>query len=310
MSAEIWTVGGGKGGTGKTFITSSLAIHLANMGKKVTLVDADLGGANLHSVLKIKKPKHSLSDFFENKIPLTDIIEESGIPNLQLICGDIRTLTPDGVKYAQRLKLYRHIKTIGGDYVLIDLGAGSSMNNLDTFLLADKMVVVILPELTSIENLYLFLKKVLFRKLNVFLSDHQLRDAAKVAWRNRKENKIRTIKQLVGHFKDISDDVSTVINDEFSHFKVHVIINQVRHNPHIETGASIKSVIVKYFGIEALFVGFLSYNDSFWKFVNESESYLKMGDAGNVKNEIAAIAKNIIEGTHVKFTDIANEVKT
>ena len=187
MSAEIWAIGGGKGGTGKSLITSGLAIYLADIGKKVTLIDADLGGANLHSILKIIKPKHSLTDFFEKKICLTDIIEETGIPNLQLVTGDIRTLTPDTIKYAQRLKLYRHIKSISGDYVLIDLGSGSALNTLDTFLLADKMITVTLPEITSIENLYHFLKKVLFRKLNVFLANHQLKDAAKRVWRNRKD---------------------------------------------------------------------------------------------------------------------------
>ena len=67
MSAEIWAIGGGKGGTGKSLITSGLAIYLADIGKKVTLIDADLGGANLHSILKIIKPKHSLTDFFEKK---------------------------------------------------------------------------------------------------------------------------------------------------------------------------------------------------------------------------------------------------
>jgi MinD-like ATPase involved in chromosome partitioning or flagellar assembly len=50
--------------------------------------------------------------------------------------------------------LYRHIKNLSGDYVLLDLGAGSGHNTIDTFLIADKMIVVTQPEITAIENLY------------------------------------------------------------------------------------------------------------------------------------------------------------
>ena len=308
MNAEIWAIGGGKGGTGKSLITSGLAIYLADIGKKVTLIDADLGGANLHSILKIKKPKHSLTDFFEKKICLTDIIEETGVPNLQLVTGDIRTLTPDTIKYAQRLKLYRHIKSISGDYVLIDLGSGSALNTLDTFLLADKMITVTLPEITSIENLYHFLKKVLFRKLNVFLANHQLKDAAKRVWRNRKDQNIRTIKHLIGHFKVISGEVGAMLENEFSHFNIYLVANQIRHDPHMQTGASIKSVIIKFFGIQALYTGFIKYNDSFWKYVDQSDPFLKMNLAKPVMEEIEAIAQNLIENKQVKLVDISNEV--
>ncbi len=308
MSAEIWAIGGGKGGTGKSLITSGLAIYLADIGKKVTLIDADLGGANLHSILKIKKPTHSLTDFFEKKICLTDIIEETGIPNLQLVTGDIRTLTPDTIKYTQRLKLYRHIKSISGDYVLIDLGSGSTLNTLDTFLLADKMITITLPEITSIENLYHFLKKVLFRKLNVFLANHQLKDAAKRVWRNRKDNNIRTIKHLIDHFKGISGEVSSMLENEFSRFNVFVVVNQVRHNPHMQIGSSIKSVIIKFFGIHAIYTGCIKYSDSFWKYVDQSDPFLKMPSARPVMEEIETIAQNLVENKQVKLVDISDEV--
>ena len=309
MSVEIWAIGGGKGGSGKSFLTSGLAMYLAGIGKKVTLIDADLGGANLHTILKIKKPEHSLTDFFEQKVPLSDIIEETGIPNLKLVIGDIRTLMPDSVKYSQRLKLYRHIKCISGDYVLIDLGAGSSLNTLDTFLLADKMITITLPEITSIDNLYHFLKKVLFRKLNDFLADHQLRDAAKDAWKNREADNIKTIKHLIDHFKNISGEVGRLLEKEFSRLNIHVVINQIRENPHMETGASIRSVIIKYFGIHAFYGGCIKFHDSLWKYVDQPEPFLKMDASKPIMEEIAAIAQNLMQNRQLKLSDISHEVQ-
>ena len=105
MTAKIWAIGGGKGGTGKTFITSSLGVSLANSGRKVVLVDADLGGANLHSFVRLKKPKYSLTDFFENKLPLEKIIEDTQIPGLQLVTGDIHSINPQNIKYTQKLRI-------------------------------------------------------------------------------------------------------------------------------------------------------------------------------------------------------------
>ena len=60
---RIWAIGGGKGGVGKSVIATNLAATLAGAGKKVVLVDADLGGANLHTLLGVPNPKTSLSDF-------------------------------------------------------------------------------------------------------------------------------------------------------------------------------------------------------------------------------------------------------
>ena len=53
---QVWSLGGGKGGIGKSLLTASLGWQLARMGKRVVLVDADLGGANLHTCLGLAAP--------------------------------------------------------------------------------------------------------------------------------------------------------------------------------------------------------------------------------------------------------------
>jgi flagellar biosynthesis protein FlhG len=298
MSTEIWAIGGGKGGTGKSFLASGLAMYLAGIGKKITLIDADLGGANLHSILKMEKPTSTLSDFFDKKISLESISQETRIPNLRLVVGDIHTLSPDTIKYGQRIKLYRHIKTMKDDYVLIDLGAGSGLNTVDTFLLADKMITITVPEITSVDNLYHFLKKVLFRKLNMFLADHDLKDAAKNTWRNRAEKDIRTIKHLVDYLKKISPEVGQMLDREFANFAIYVVVNQVRHSPHNQIGPSIKSVIMKYFGVPAHYAGSISYDHSLWKFIDQNEAYVGLPALKDIQQEIGNIACNLMENKY------------
>ncbi len=304
MTSEIWAIGGGKGGTGKSFVTSNLGMNLAHRGKNITLIDADLGGANLHTFLKIKKPRYSLTDFFERKVPLSDIIQPTEIPNLYFVTGDIRSLDSTGVRYTQKIKLYRHIKNLSGDYVLLDLGAGSGHNTIDTFLIADKMIVVTLPEITAIENLYMFIKKVLFRNLNQLLGDHGLRDEARKAWQHRKTKDIKNIRELIQHIKDISPGIKALVEQALSRFKLYIIMNEVKNNQEIEMGFSTKSVLHKYFEIDARYVGYIHYNEFFWKFVKESSTFRQITSPASTSAEMRRILQCLVEDKQLKLTDI------
>jgi flagellar biosynthesis protein FlhG len=70
---KLWAVGGGKGGIGKSTVSILLAFWLARMGKRTILVDLDLGGANLHTLMGIKSPPKTLNDFVTRRI---DSLEE------------------------------------------------------------------------------------------------------------------------------------------------------------------------------------------------------------------------------------------
>ncbi len=78
--ARIIAVGGGKGGVGKSLVTSSLGISLARHGRRVVVVDADLGGANLHTCLGLNSPERTLSDFINRRVSrIEDVIAETGV---------------------------------------------------------------------------------------------------------------------------------------------------------------------------------------------------------------------------------------
>src|SRR6185436_2717846 len=85
---QIWSVGGGKGGIGKSLLTASLGWQLAQLGKRVVLVDADLGGANLHPCLGLQNPKRTLGDFIQRRVAqIEDVAVETGQPGLRLVSG-------------------------------------------------------------------------------------------------------------------------------------------------------------------------------------------------------------------------------
>ena len=85
---KIWAVGGGKGGVGKSLVTANISICLALMGHKVTAIDLDLGGANLHTCLGVPIPDRTLSDYLTKKAnSIKDLTTPTSIENLSIISG-------------------------------------------------------------------------------------------------------------------------------------------------------------------------------------------------------------------------------
>ncbi|MCL6620958.1 MAG: P-loop NTPase [Syntrophobacterales bacterium] len=121
---KLWSIGGGKGGVGKSVFTLGLGICLARLGKKVILVDADLGGANLHTLMGVRYPPLTLEDFLLKRVSrLEDLIIETQIAGIGLICGADDILGAANPTYAQKVRLLNQIEDLPADLVLLDLGA-------------------------------------------------------------------------------------------------------------------------------------------------------------------------------------------
>ena len=88
LATNIWAVGGGKGGVGKSALTTGIAMTLAIQGRRCIMIDADLGGANLHTFLGMSPPKHTISDVLRDSSKnLQDILLATPFDNLSLISG-------------------------------------------------------------------------------------------------------------------------------------------------------------------------------------------------------------------------------
>jgi len=117
----IWAVGGGKGGVGKSVVSTILAFWLARNGKRTVLIDVDLGGANLHTLLGIKSPPRTLIDFINRKFgSLEEICIDTEAKNLCLISGSSEVLSLANPHFSQKVKLINHFSRLDADYVVID----------------------------------------------------------------------------------------------------------------------------------------------------------------------------------------------
>lgn len=255
---RVWAIGGGKGGVGKSVIATNIAAELAGPDCRVALVDADLGGANLHTLLGVPSPKANLADFVSRKVSsLGEVMTPTPIDNLWLVSGARALVEMANPNFGQKAKILRHINALKVNHVVLDLGAGTSFNVLDFFLAARKGVLVVVPEPTSVENAYHFLKAAFFRKLKRAQPRAQVKAAIKQVMNGSARNKVKTPRDLISEVWSVDPDVGAALVAEASDFRPGLIVNRTEHPHHEQLGEGMVTACRDYFGIRLQFLGSL-----------------------------------------------------
>jgi len=177
-NTRVISVTSGKGGVGKTNIVANLGYGFARLGKKVLILDADLGLGNLDILLGLA-PKFNLSHVIMGEKSVNDIIVEG--PGKMLIlpaASGIQELTQ--LTQSQKVQILSELDQLMGavDILFIDTAAGISSNVMDFNVTAHEIIVVVSPEPTSITDAYALMKvlslkyaekccKEVFRQLNM-----------------------------------------------------------------------------------------------------------------------------------------------
>ncbi len=272
---KIWAIGGGKGGVGKSLVTANTSICLALMGYKVVTIDLDLGGANIHTCLGIPIPEKTLSDYITKKVAkIEDLVVQTPIKNLSIVSGAQDDLGIANLKQMHKSKILSQLKKLDADYILLDLGAGTTLNTLDFFISADKGTLVVLPEPTSIENTYRFIKSVYHRRLKMIedLLDIQplINQAMNAKISSANSSPLELVKKVI----ELNPEMGHKLQNEIQKFRPNLVINQVRSQQDIDIGFSIQSVCKRYFGIDINYVGYLDYDSSVWQSVKKRKPLL------------------------------------
>lgn len=291
---RIVAVGGGKGGIGKSMVSANLGIALAQRGSTVVMVDADLGGANLHSCLGVAQPTVSLSDFIDRRAEkLEDVAVPTGIERLKLISGARDVLDAANPRHAEKQKLLRNIRSLDVDYVIVDLGAGTGFNVLDFFLLADTGIVVLLPEPTSIENAYRFIKAAFFRRLQ--LMEKELGCGELIAGAlSGVAGAARTPFELITQARAQFPDAVAKLEVEVNGFRPQLVLNQARSRGDHELGAQVSSAWKKFFGLDLGYLGAVAYDDAAWKAVRAIKPLLLAEPTCSAASGLLRIAENLL----------------
>ncbi|HLT23234.1 MAG TPA: AAA family ATPase [Bacteriovoracaceae bacterium] len=293
---KIWAVGGGKGGVGKSLVSANVSICLALMGHKVISVDLDLGGANLHTCLGLPIPSTTLSDYIAGKVSrLEDLLVSTPIANLKIISGAQDELGMANLKNMHKNEILHKLQQLDADYILFDLGAGTAFNTIDFFIHADKGILVVLPEPTSIENTYRFIKTVFYRRLKTIEGIEVVEPLIEEALNSKIATGQMTPADLVKKIAADHPELGARIRSEINLLRPNLIMNQVRSQADIDIGYSIQSICRKYFGIEMPFPGYLDYDQSVWQSVRKRKPLLIEFPHSKLVNNFDRIVHRLIE---------------
>ena len=293
-ASRVVAVGGGKGGIGKTMVSANLGVALAQRGRRVVLVDADLGGANLHTCLGVPQPLTTLSDFLVRRAAtLEEVVVPTGIDNLTLIAGARDVLGAANPKHQQKLRLLRNLASLAADYVVLDLGAGTSFNVLDFFLMADHGVVVLLPEPTSVENAYRFIKAAFFRKLQYIEDQYGIGDLLAAAGSGG-PGAVRTPFEVVARVKERDPALGERLEGEMSSFSARLVVNQVRSAADVDVGTAVVTAWKKFFGLSMEYLGAIAYDDDAWRAVRHRRPVVLDQPQSPAAASLLRVAENLL----------------
>lgn len=290
---SIWAVGGGKGGTGKSFIAASLGIELASKEKDVVMIDADLGGANLHTFLGMKESDVDLGHFITNKVSsLEETMVLTPFIGLKLVKGAENVLFASNINYYKKLKLIRHIKAFNSKRTIVDIGTGSSYNCLDFFILSNPGILVINPEPTSIENAYYFLKSCIIRILKLYIQHYQIQDLIKRVAEQIQDTS-KSIFSFLSEVMSHDRDHAQILYEALKNFNPCLIINKAIDEKDYALGESIVNVVQKYLVIDLNFLGTVPYDENIHQSLKNMTPFMSAYPHSEVGKSIKSIAEKL-----------------
>jgi flagellar biosynthesis protein FlhG len=253
FAKRIITVGGGKGGVGKSIISSNLALALAQAGRRVVLVDCDLGAANQHVLFGIDRPRPGIQGLLDRKIDsLDEGLTPTQHPNLHLVAGTGASVGAANINHGEKQRIIRRIRALTADVILIDVGAGVSYNVLDFFEQGAQRLLVVTPQVTSIQTAYSFLKGAVMRTLQHHAeksSELELLAPAAKSGENEK------VSQILARVRDQSPALAEAIDKVLVRFGAQIVGNQVFEAGQAGIFHAITRMIQDFLGITVPILG-------------------------------------------------------
>ena len=289
---QLWVTASGKGGVGKTFVSSSLAISLTKLGHSVVVVDLDPTGANVHTSLGQNPAPVSLRHWLEGQKSLQEIVTPTNLPRLSFVQGLWDLWSPANISTEQLKKLVPELKSLRAEYVIVDLGPGAVEAHLELFRAADERILITSPEPTSIEKTYRFLeahicwtlkdtaRQDVFNNLLSTLRDH----------RNSKMKKPFSFREYLKQNDGFSVDHFEAIGEK----PIRLIVNTSRSQANNDLGYSIRSVCCKYYDLRLDYIGAIDFDNSVWQSIRNREPVLIAQPFTPLAGQFVSICKHLI----------------
>ncbi|MEJ5357782.1 MAG: P-loop NTPase [Desulfobacterales bacterium] len=293
-------VASGKGGVGKSFLAANLAIALAARGRRTILCDLDFGGSSLHRFLGLQNRHPGLSDFLcghaESLQALTVATRWEG---LGFLPGDGWTPLLANLPGGKKAKLIRHLGRLAADLIVLDLGAGSSLNTLDFFGLNPAGLLVATPDAVALTGMLVFLKNALHRRIEKRLSALEEPALARLL-RAEREQPLATQAASLEEFADRIaarfPPAAAEIRSVCASLRPRVVLNRSRGEGEAERVRAAEQAMRHKLGLTPEICGWIPEDPGVGEALRRGRAYLDHAPGGRAAEAIHRLAARIDRG--------------
>ena len=288
---KILAVGGGKGGIGKSVMAASLGVGLAKIKHPTVVVDADLGGSNLHTIFGIQTPETTFSDILEGRVSVEEVLSKvPEVENLRVLCGASGTYGIANLKYQQKQKFIRKIRNIEAEFVILDLGAGTNYNVLDLFRIADYGIILVTADPLSVLDGYNFTKQIFYRDMFRALKDREA--ALDILEQNASLETFKDqqpVSELLEKIRDIDPRAEEIMQEYINEFTAGLIINKVKKDEDEANGQAVRVAADELLSLDIEFLGSVHYDDTVPRSVEAMQPFMLFDAKSQASKDLAGI---------------------
>lgn len=316
---KVVAVAGAKGGVGKSLLAANLSVYLATLGRKVVVVDADEGGATLHSFFGASHPagiqpyEPPVPAFFSSdeddlgyededappepepvpppEEPTTNEPVALPVPGLKLLHAGVDEPARGERRRARRGRLLERLTALQADFVVVDLGSGTPRSLLDLWLDADLRVFVTLPEPTAIEGTYRFLRAAFARALVRSTEGEERRELVQAL---RAQQNTPAPLDLARHLEEEQSPLAWRVREMMGRFELPLVVNQTRLRIDLELGDWVRTAVRRRFGVAIDYLGYIDADDTVWNTLRTGRPLLVESPGSKASRSIEKVARRLL----------------
>lgn len=288
---HLLAVAGARGGVGTSVVAVNLAVYLAQLGRRVLLVDANASGAALHTMLDLPFPEPVLE---EDASGIDEFrIVPTPIPGLSLLPQAYGFSSTSPLRPGRKPRWARKLRQQDVDYVLLDLGTGTASATLDLFLAADLGLVVCAPEPPAVEGAYRFARAAFLRSMRRLL----LRDRFHLRSFERALQTLSPLpapQELVRVLARFETSLAETAARQLAQLQPRLILNSARSRADTELGQAMKDMAERNLGVHFDYTGHIERDDTVWLSVLRRRPLLIDNPTSKSARNLERIARRVL----------------
>jgi flagellar biosynthesis protein FlhG len=300
---KVVAIASGKGGVGKSVLAANVGIFLAQLGRRVILIDASFGCPSLHSLTGASDGKYGLSAFLRREITrLEEALVTTPFDGLALLSGRNNGLSIASYARSASRRLLAELRAAPADYVILDLGPGTGNDVLDLYLFADLHLLVISSEPTAIEGAFRFARCAFARLIRSSERYQSLAEELQQAC----DHGVPTPLQLYLAAKNRSEQDALLLRAAIQSFRPQLIVNRARTRDDLLLGPSLAMISRRHLGLPVGYLGYIEEDDAVSVTVSRRRPLASEYPQAKVAKDIERVVRRIIAFEGLKPTDYRN----